>query len=70
MKKAPPVSRGAKMRGMTTAQWLFAAGMALKGVAAVGFLYVAKLIAPHVMRLVPEGRIRRLLLVRLNKSGS
>ncbi len=54
---------------MAEHQWLFAVALALKGFAAVGFLYVAKLIAPHVMRLVPEGKIRRLLLIRLNKSG-
>ncbi len=43
---------------------------ALKGVGAVIFLYIAKLIAPQVMRFVPEGRVRRLLLMRLNKSGN
>lgn len=57
------------MRGMTTEQWLFAAAIALKGVGAVLFLYAAKLIAPHIMRFIPDGRLRRLLLIRLNKGG-
>lgn len=55
---------------MTTQQWILAAALMLKGFAAVLFLYVAKLVAPQVMRLIPEGKLRRLLLVRLNKSGS
>ena len=41
-----------------------------KGLFAIFFLYIAKLIAPHIVRRIPEGKIKRLLLVRLNKSGS
>jgi hypothetical protein len=54
---------------MIGSEWIFPLALALKGLAAVLFLYIAKLIAPLVMRFVPQGRLRRLLLIRLNKSG-
>lgn len=49
--------------------WPFALAVMAKGLVAVLLLYVAKLIAPGLLRFIPPGRVRRLLLVRLNKSG-
>lgn len=55
---------------MDDIQWTRFAGQALSPLGAVFFLYIAKKIAPWLMRMIPEGKVRRLLLVRLNKSGS
>lgn len=49
---------------MTTEQWIFAASLALKGFAALGFLWVAKKIANWIVPRIPEGRLKRLLLFR------
>ena len=54
---------------MTSHQVLLALSLMAKGSVAVLLLYVAKLIAPRVMRWVPVGRLRRLLLIRLNERG-
>lgn len=55
---------------VTKEQWSFAIAMLLKPFAAVLFLWVAMRISRVLMRYVPEGRVKRLLLVRLNKRGS
>jgi len=55
---------------MANEQWALFVGIAFKGVAAVMFLWIAKRIASRLIRWIPEGRFKRLLLVRLNKSGN
>lgn len=52
---------------MRPEQWSFVLAMVFKPFAAVLFLWLAMKIAPVVMRFVPPGRLRRLLLTRLNK---
>ena len=51
---------------MTKEQWIFAATMVFKPLAALAFLWVAMLISKRITRYIPEGRVKRLLLKRLN----
>jgi hypothetical protein len=49
---------------MTPEQWTLAVGIAFKGFAAVGFLWIAKQICKVIVPRIPEGRLKRLLLFR------
>lgn len=52
---------------MRSDQWTFALAVAVKPFAAVLFLWVAMKISRVLMRFVPDGRVKRLLLTPLNK---
>lgn len=54
---------------MSPEQWSFVLAMVFKPFAALLFLWVAMKIARVVMRAVPSGKLRRVLLTRLNKRG-
>ncbi len=51
---------------MTNEQWAFAVAMVLKPFGAVLFLWVAMLISRRITKYIPEGKVKRLLLKRLN----
>lgn len=51
---------------MTNEQWAFAMAMVLKPFGALLFLWVAMRLSPHIVKYIPEGKVKRLLLKRLN----
>jgi hypothetical protein len=55
---------------MRPEQWTFFLAMAAKPLAALLFLWVAMNISRLIVPFIPEGKIKRLLLIRLNDSGS
>ncbi len=52
---------------MRPEQWSFALAVVVKPLAAVLFLWVAMKISRALMRFIPEGRVKRLLLTPWNK---
>jgi hypothetical protein len=41
-------------------------GLILKPLGAVLFLWIAMIIAKRVIKLIPDGKVKRILLIRLN----